>query len=754
MRKLSASWVLALPLLLGAGPQISIPGIGAEPSKNEERALDLEALASERQEIAARLEAAQAVRDPETENGTPGKPEISEEIALLNRLGLLLDRVLKLAPAIEELKKERERVGTQLAELRVAGSLGDQLPTLRIMDELRDQYALELEREESLNASVETARAAVTEARATLEDRERLWRLASADLDKAEDAGEESSARRTLELADLQRRVAATTLQLRRLEFEESKAQELLQQGQVELLRTKLSIASEVAVLTRGELQQILEELARETARLEAQIAASRVSPAYIESRWVSASDRLNEKADPTEEERQEVATLYQNKETSRYRERALNERLARLAERRQRWEQRLLVAQNQLDEVQSAALIDELQSRRTDLHLEETKARERLEPMRSELRALELKLEQEGETSALLQQYANQKRFLEQRLATYELNIASMEVLERLIDRLLVDLRGDESDALAEAWKQFTDGIGTVWRYEITNVNDTPITVRKIVLGLLILILGLRMSRMFSQFLGNRLLPGLGLDRPAAAVVRTLIFYVLTLTFILFALNFVDVPLTVFTVLGGALAVGVGFGSQNIVNNFISGLILLVEQPVRIGDLIQIGDLFGNVVRIGARSTQVKTGANVEIMVPNSSFLENNVVNLTLSDDNLRAHVEVGVSYGSPVREVTKLLKHAATEHGRVLKNPEPFVLFESFGDNSLVFEVHFWIRARAVMDRRMIESDIRKRIDTLFRGASIEIAFPQRDVHLDTRTPLRVQMVTEETEAEAAEE
>ncbi len=718
--------------------------IQGEPAAVEEaHALDLEQLARERAEITTQLD--QQQESGETDN--------AEEIALLNRLSLVLDRILKLAPTLPEIQEERERIGAELAKIRASGLTLDKPFTFRELDALRDEYKLELDRVESTATSIKTARTAVEDASSALASRERQQRLAADTLQNASDAGDEAIARGEHALAVLQQRVAAMMLELRQLELEEIEARRLRNESRVDLLRAKIDDARDRTLLTQAELESVLTELARETARLEAELSKTRGTLPYVESRWKSASDRLAEQTAATEQDRQEVSTLYQSKETSRYLERALSERLSRLAERRQRWEQRLSVSRDELDSEERVTLAADLERRRTELRLEKTKAHEHLDPMRSELRALDLRIEQDNGIEEISQQLSNQRRYLSQRIATYELNIASMEVLDSLIERLYVDLCGEEDDPLSGTWRRFTVAAETIWSYEISTLNETPITVRKIVLGLVILLLGLRLSRVFSQFLGNRLLPGIGLDKPAAAVVRTLLFYVLTLTFILFALNFVDVPLTAFTVLGGALAVGVGFGSQNIVNNFISGLILLVEQPVRVGDLIQIGDLYGNVVRIGARSTQVRTGSNVEIMVPNSSFLENNVVNLTLSDDRIRAHVEVGVAYGSPVREVTKLLKRSASEHGRVLKNPDPFVLFESFGDNSLMFEVHFWIQARAVMDRRLIESDIRARIDSVFRGAGIEIAFPQRDIHLNTRGPLQVQVVEPEpVETEAA--
>ena len=221
------------------------------------------------------------------------------------------------------------------------------------------------------------------------------------------------------------------------------------------------------------------------------------------------------------------------------------------------------------------------------------------------------------------------------------------------------------------------------------------------------------------------------------------MLYYFALLFIILFALRTVNIPLTVFTLFGGAIAIGVGFGAQNLINNFISGFILMVERPVKIGDVIEVENNYGVVEDIGTRCTRVRTPGNMHILVPNSSFLEKNIINWTLADLEIRAQITVGVVYGSDTRKVKQLTLQAAKEHDKVLDFPEPFVLFSDFGDNSLVFDLYFWVRIKRIMDRRAIESDIRFRIDNLFREAGIVIAFPQRDVHLDTLKPLDVRVV-----------
>lgn len=215
---------------------------------------------------------------------------------------------------------------------------------------------------------------------------------------------------------------------------------------------------------------------------------------------------------------------------------------------------------------------------------------------------------------------------------------------------------------------------------------------------------------------------------------------------FTLLALRAIHFPLTAFTVLGGALAIGIGFGSQNVMNNFISGLILMLERPVRAHDVVEVDGNHGTIEKIGARSTQIRSTDGRHIIVPNSFFLESNVVNWTLSDDLIRAKVRVGVIYGSPTRLVEELIRKVIQEDDQVLKTPVPIVVFDEFGDNSLNFDVYFWVKARSPMEVRRVQSRVRFRIDDLFRENHLVIAFPQRDVHIDSATPLEVRILSED--------
>jgi potassium-dependent mechanosensitive channel len=286
---------------------------------------------------------------------------------------------------------------------------------------------------------------------------------------------------------------------------------------------------------------------------------------------------------------------------------------------------------------------------------------------------------------------------------------------------------------------------IGDTWSYVVTTVDRQPITVGTLVVALLLLLVGFVLSRRLSRALARTLTQRLKVDAGAAAAIETLGFYTLFAAFTLWALRTVNFPLTAFTILGGGLAIGIGFGSQNIMNNFISGLILMLERPVRAGDLVELEGTYGTVEHIGARSTRIRAGDHTQIIVPNSFFLEHNVVNWTLSDDVVRAMVEVGVVYGSPTRTVERLIHQVLAEHPSILQHPPPRILFAAFGDDALGFQAYFWIRARSMMERLAVESDVRFRIDDLFREAAVVIAFPQRDVHLDSARPLEVRLVSD---------
>ena len=201
--------------------------------------------------------------------------------------------------------------------------------------------------------------------------------------------------------------------------------------------------------------------------------------------------------------------------------------------------------------------------------------------------------------------------------------------------------------------------------------------------------------------------------------------------------LSLLNIPISVFAWIGGAFALGIGLGSQNIVNNFISGLIMMAERPVKVGDIIDLEGVTGVVEHIGARSTHVKSFDNTHIVVPNSSFLEKNILNWTLSDDIVRTTIKIGVAYGSPTDKVENLLKESVYEENLALRKPPPQVLFADFGNSSLDFELLFWTHVPDMLELKRLKSRVRHRINKKFIENELSIPFPQLDVHFFNNSP-----------------
>ncbi len=281
-------------------------------------------------------------------------------------------------------------------------------------------------------------------------------------------------------------------------------------------------------------------------------------------------------------------------------------------------------------------------------------------------------------------------------------------------------------------------------WRFRVASIDGNEITIANIVIALVVLVVGIRLSRKGSKLLINRAFKKAKISSNARVTLQTLIFYIMIAVFIFISLGIAQIPIQAFAVLGGALAIGVGFGSQNLIKDFISGLILMIEQPVRVDDMIEIdSETRGKIIRIGAISTHIRTFRNVDILVPNSYLVESNVINWTLTDQYARRTLRVGVAYGSPTRKVAELIKQAVDAHERVISERGVEVYFINFGDNTLDFEVFFWIKMTRPGNEREVTSDIRHTITEIFEENNITIAFPQRDVHLDTLSPVEVKVV-----------
>jgi len=503
--------------------------------------------------------------------------------------------------------------------------------------------------------------------------------------------------------------------------------------------------AVEAATVAEPEsLPKALERLAKQEFDLGRALSSTRLDLESARRRFDSAQQRLDAESDPSESLREEVAARRLQLESEQRVVSLLEERLERLAAEKQAWRRLHDLARRSVPPDTLAGWLADNEQARDELAREAAVKSSRLEEVRQEVEFTRQRVAELPASSPLLRWVRVQTRGLEDLVEHYETDIASLEAARALESQLEAALhRESEQLPLSAQLVAMLHHLRAVWNYELTGSEEQPITTGKIVSAILIFLAGWFAARLASRVIGERVFPRLRLEEGAARAFQSLVFYFLILVAFLTALRMVQIPLTAFAVVGGALAIGVGFGSQNVVNNFISGIILLAERPIKLNDLIEVEGIYGNVERIGLRSTRVRTGDNVHIIVPNAAFLEGKVVNWTHSDPRVRISISVGVAYGSPTREVERLLYQAIREHPSVLERPEPVVLFSEFGDNALAFQMRFWIEMRTVLSRLRIESDMRYRVDELLREAGIVIAFPQRDVHLDSLSPVEVRIV-----------
>ena len=284
------------------------------------------------------------------------------------------------------------------------------------------------------------------------------------------------------------------------------------------------------------------------------------------------------------------------------------------------------------------------------------------------------------------------------------------------------------------------------LWQHTITRdgvQSQVPVTLGDVVLVIAIAVTTLVAARNLPSLLEIILLQYFHFSPGSRYAARTLSGYVIIAVGLIMVFKAMGGDWSQIQWLVAALGVGIGFGLQEIVANFISGLILLFERPIRVGDYVTVGDTDGTVTRIQIRATTILTRDRKELLVPNKEFITGRLLNWSLSDQTTRLKLEVGVPYGANVKLAERLMLEAAEEHPRVQEEPRPFVYFRSFGDSALILELRCVIDS---VDYRVATlSELHHAIDDKFRDAGMEIPFPQQDVHLDVAGPLEVKLQTE---------
>lgn len=281
------------------------------------------------------------------------------------------------------------------------------------------------------------------------------------------------------------------------------------------------------------------------------------------------------------------------------------------------------------------------------------------------------------------------------------------------------------------ETLKTIVQSVQEFLRTPVFTIGEMELTLWSIVYTVVLIVLLIYVSGIIKRWTSDRLLARTRLEMGSRLAIAAITRYFIVVVGLLIILQTAGIDLTTLNVLAGAVGIGVGFGLQNIANNFISGLIILFERPIKIGDRIEVGSVEGDVVKIGARSTTVVTNDNITIIIPNSKLIAENVTNWSHNDEKVRFRIPVSVAYGSDVRLVERLLLEVAKENPNVLTEPSAGVRFLEFGDNGLLFELRAWTDT-LTHRKGLLISALNFAIYEKFRQHKVEIPFPQRDVHI----------------------
>jgi small-conductance mechanosensitive channel len=280
--------------------------------------------------------------------------------------------------------------------------------------------------------------------------------------------------------------------------------------------------------------------------------------------------------------------------------------------------------------------------------------------------------------------------------------------------------------------WSNIVAILSKIWNYSIVTVDAQDILIGNVVIAILLLFAGVKISSKV-RYRANKYLKNHHLiDNDTSNVIEILVYYFcLSISFIL-ALEMANIPLTVFAFVGGALAIGIGFGAQNIINNFISGIIILIEKPFRVGDIIEFGNYVGEISHVGSRCVILKDVNLHEVIIPNSSLLQNNFINWTYTDTIQRASLSIEVPHKTNLQKVKTILEQISEDIEYILKNPAPEVLLTSFSGTGAAFELYFYHDLRQPIGSKELINQLNFKLAEKFAQENLEFALQTVNIKL----------------------
>jgi len=754
-KRLLAIWSQIVVMAMGLGqghaalPQ-SAPA-SAPTSAPQERAAVVtpEVIARKSADLVQKIKTSQEVETAQT------ALQLGVDLALLQKRTALLKELQRAldwwSGNLEReaaLKREQTALAEKLATLKERGVTESPPYSLAFYEDLLSQQQFFAQRQEGYAVS----NSLFGEHLNTLQEERvkagKQWRLVQDKLAAATLPQEKQKLQFEAQIARLETELAETRYQATAIYGKIFKILEEMARQQAGVYQELAAWVQQHLQIQDSDLEKPLDLLGRKLGKLEDKSAGLQRVLWQQSKLWEQAVDKAGAApaGDPVQAE---VAQEKQNwQHTHQSRLRSVMDHIPILRVKRTLWKKRLAVLKGEVTQEQLVQWQEDLDNKREFAKKLLTSLGEQNVSLQGQLAVLEKRLAEPTLDSRIGDILTSQKAAYMLLIQEQNALIQTLADADQLASRFSHEI---EARTTQDHWRNLGARLKVTWQgvrdYEIWVIDTQAVTVGKFLGALAFLILGFLLTRIILHFLIFPFLEKTLWRQTKADIIKRTVIYLAYSVVFLIALGKLKIPLQSFATLGGGIAIGLGFAAQTIIKNFISGFIILGEKPINIGDLVEVGDIVGSVQDIGSRSTLIRTGENKDILVPNSYFLEHTITNWTRRDRKIRGQVTVGVAYGSPVAQVKELLLQAAAECPQILKAPKPFVLFNDFGDNALVFDIYFGIEIAGVMARRVIQSDLRFKIDALFRTAGIVIAFPQRDVHLDAPGPLEVRLVDKES-------
>jgi len=680
----------------------------------------------------------------------------------------LIDTLEYYSTTLYRFKNARSTSQSKINEMNTWSGFSEKPPySIFLVDSLRDTLSAKKQVLGSLDIVRNTIESEVAEYSSSFKDSTKQVRLAEEDLEKNVGKPGEQRSRWLLLLAELSNDVNEAGVingETRRLYVKE-----MLKgiQADIEFISKKLAIARANYRFTAEELKQKLQSIDEQLAKLGQKMEQNRRNEMLFRTQLDAVDAEVNRaNALPSARGRTNVRVLHSIHEQKRLQllfedagmQLLIQRGLAQLLKQEKNiWEQRYRIAGGGM----TPDVKSELMRSRNEMEI----LKKWKDYIVTKLNSVQLLIKSQQEALSSITLSAVGRDELRATLAIYQgeedllqRGILFINNFEQFVSHRDEEMKNEKMTVSGRVRGVF-DTVSTLfskfWLTELYVAEETlivegskitrprSVTIGKVVQAVLILLVGIWVIRNLRKPLHWIMASRFKISAVDEQLYTRLLNYLMFIIVLISSLVFVNIPLAVFTFFGGALAIGIGFGAQALISNFISGLILMFDRTIRMGDVVEVDGHRGRVAAIGMRSSSVKRFDGVEMLVPNSLFLQQNVINWTSSDPCARYTVSVGVAYGSPTKIVERVIFLAVEAQSEVLRDPAPYIVFESFGDSSLNFTAYFWIEQDPEINSLVVFSEIRHRIGERLADAGISIPFPQRDLHLTADKPLEIRVI-----------